>query len=537
MLQNPNITKALTSALLAGALTVGSAAAGTVTLDAPVQVPDHNTLIVVSSNSYDAPVLERLPFRHMSADALLRGGLRKGGLSLEQKVAMSAGVYADVSLLTSGEMKNHPIFEAALDAGVPMILARVGEGIGVGEITGLGVTAGDGEVILVQGLSENQAIVHRVGAEMGVAEGDVETLKVDTETGERVLEVSENPAPMTRILTADPAQSASEISEYLFDHKQLKAVMFPELLTKADVLPECRTGSCYQWFYSGSNGTVGDNHTSNTWSITGTSQSPNFSIRYVVTLYDSINPDAKFVTFHTLGHMSTGGLYVNGSKDRGYFNEDMRLATKLTSFYNGQYYPTYNPSQNLTLLKTSPENANNVSHVTTSESIKVGVSASPPSGDGVSYPGVSTKDVTGSVEYTASWSFRRPVSDFEVSNTSGNNIGIGGEARWVYDMSASTGGAYNHWEDLISGGCTYDLHGLSNIALNNLQPATLSIWSVQRSFREWAQFELRTYQELRHTWKSGGTRFICDLTYEFSTATWWGNDTHYVWVDFDTVHQ
>ena len=521
MFKNPKIATVLTSALVAGALVAGSAAAGTVTLNAPVQVPDHNTLIVVSSNAYDAPVLERLPFEHMSANAVMTPSLQKGGLSLEQKVARAAGVYADVSLLTTGEMKSHPIFEAALDAGVPMILARVGEGIGVGQIAGLGVTAGDGEVILVQGVSENQAIVHRVGAEMGVTAGDVETLKVDTETGERVLEVSENPAPMTHILTADPARSASEISEYLFDHKQLKAVMFPELMTKSDVLPSCQTGSCYQWFYSGSNGTVGDNHTSNSWNITGTSQSPNFSIRYVITLHDSINPNAKFVSFHSLGHMATGGLYTNGSKDRGYFNEDMRLATKLTSFYNGQYYPTYNPSENLTLLKSSPENANNVSHVTTSESISVGVKT----------------NGEGSASYTASWEFRRPVSDFELTNTSSNAIGIGGEARWVYDMSASTGGAYNHWEDLISGGCTYDLHGLSNIALNNLQPATLSIWSVQRSFREWAQFELRTYQELRHTWKSGGTRFICDLTYEFSTATWWGNDTHYVWVDFDKVHQ
>ena len=488
---------------------------------ATVATPDQDTLIVVSANPDDSPILSRLPFRHMPADALMASGLQKGGLTLDQKVAMAAGVYADASLLSEDATKDHPIFESAMDAGIPIILTRVGEGFAVGNIAGLGVTSTDTETIVVQSLGADKAIVHKVGSEMGIIEGDMERLNGDAQTGARSLEVIQNPSPMSRVTIADPAVSADEIAGYLFDHDSLQASIFPEILTKADVLPSCQSGSCYQWFYSGSNGSVGDNHTSNTWNITGTSQSPNFSVRYVITLHDSVNPDAKFVSFHSIGHMSTGGLYVNESKDRGYFNEDMRLATKLTSFYNGQYYPDYNPSENLTLLKSSPENVNNESHVTTSESISVGVKT----------------DGTGSADYTASWNFRRPVSDFEVINTSSNAIGIGGEARWVYDMSASTGGSYDNWDDLISGGCTYDLHGLSNIALQNLQPATLSIWSVPRTFRNWAQFELRTHQELRHTWKSGGTRFICDLTYEFSTSYWWGNDIHYVWVNFNQVHQ
>ena len=537
MLQN-SIRTAKT--LVPAALLMGSLLSTTAHAElqsASVALPNQNTLIVVSANPDDAPILSRLPFRHLSADDLMRSGLRKGALSLENQVAMAAGVYADASLLSADSTKDHPIFNAAMDAGVPVILTRVGEGFAVGDIAGLGVTATDTEVIVVQSVADHQAIVHKVGSEMGIIEGDLETLKGNAETGERTLEVTRNSAPMTQVTLADPAVSADEITGYLFDHNSLQASIFPEMLTKADVLPECRSGSCYQWFYSGSNGSVGDNHTSNTWNITGTSQSPNFSVRYVITLYDSINPDAKFVTFHSIGHMSTGGLYVNESKDRGYFNEDMRLATKLVSFYNGQYYPDYIPSEPLTLLKTSPENANNVSHITTSESIKVGVSASPPSGDDAAMLGPVNKDVTGSAEYTASWSFRRPVSDFDVVNTSSNAIGIGGEARWEYNMSASTGAGYSNWDDLISGGCTYDLHGLSNIALNNLQPSVLSIWSVPRTFRNWAQFELRTYQGLRHTWKSGGTRFICDLTYEFSTSSWWGNDHHYVWVNFNQVHQ
>lgn len=490
------------------------------------RLPDPNTLVVLGEPS-DSALLDRLPFSAMSGETLLatlrspavlkvfegmnvKGETEDSLLVRASRVAVdeAAGVYVNFSHFTAADVRANPLLGAAFEVGVPIVLENVADPQAMGEIMGLGLSTSPGEVLVVQSAGVNRAIALHVSRQP-VTDPDQGEAKAGSEE-------------------VDPDDDAALISEILRDHAFLPQSASSTSDGYASKTSDCfqtlcPPDSCYSWIFTGTDGTLGENELSHSWTKRG--QTMSFSIRFVITLHDSLNPAYKSLSFLTCGHAATGGMADDDRYDRGYFIENVDVSTELVNFYDrstGNYYPDYVPAEDLSILITAPSNIDTKSNLTINESVSVG--------------GSSSGDVSAS--YTAGWSLQRPLKDFKLENQTQGATGLAGIAKWRFQLGAHTGGKYDNWKDLENvGWITCTVHNLGEIAENNLQPTTLSVWAVERSFRNWAKFKLGFRQDMR---KVFAYNFVTSLLLPVCRYGGWsisGQDSEQIWVNFDRVHR
>jgi len=203
----------------------------------------------------------------------------------------------------------------------------------------------------------------------------------------------------------------------------------------------------------------------------GGSQPVNVSPHVKIELYATNKPNNKFLVITTAGGISPGTLRYDEDTVRGYFLKSAFV----------EYGPVQMPS-GMSILDSSPENANNSSSVSYATGFELGGSLSK---DG--------PELSGS--YNSSTARTLDLSDFSIENKIDSIRG-----RWDYNLSSVEGNPYYKSSDLYAGPLTFRWLHLPNIARNGLQPETHVVWKAPAEFNGKLKFNFKFGMTLRMTW-------------------------------------
>ena len=195
------------------------------------------------------------------------------------------------------------------------------------------------------------------------------------------------------------------------------------------------------------------------------------SIMYELCLMASFNPELKYLRCISMGNgINPSPMRYDKQDRRGFFTE---IATAGITVRDNQ--------SGISIREHSPPNANNVTNVTISSQISVGVDISKNPGFNASYSITASKTT--------------PVSDFDIINDTKKD-----DTGWRWQLSLTRNGKEGLWD----GG---DVHEIPYLSKNNLQLPTLSTFQATSTesspFNESVSIGLKFSRTISRAWIDG----------------------------------
>lgn len=379
-------------------------------------------------------------------------------------VGRATAVTANLAAISPEALKASPLFRAAHEAGVPIVLEHV-DAERMAAVTGFGV---DATAVVIQPQQGGTEVIITVLGEAGNSEVSAEageSLTVASKTGSDGVPQPEKeiPAPPTEEqVTTDPAALAAEVVSILSKQAAQRPARTPGSAAIAQSLPY---SAARIWYV---------NFPVRYW-YPGYTQRASSYANFRVELYDTVSPDNKWLAIATDGVLSPGALAWNAYEDRGFFQEKVEL----------EFGPMTSPA-GLAIDRHGPATQRGAGQAQTGTGFSVTMGGSGPV---ASYGAPRTENL--------------PLANFTLTNQT-----AGTKARWTVEMAqVGTNVAYTTPLALVCPtGCEQPnvpgLYALPTAARVDLSARNQVVWKVPGDFQARVPFRFWYKQTLREVWRT-----------------------------------
>ncbi|WP_146158720.1 family 16 glycoside hydrolase [Enhygromyxa salina] len=444
--------------------------------------PDGDFLLALNAADAEAPILSALARTVQAVD-----GRSIDPQRLARAVASSRAVTVDLGHATLEQLDAwEPVFAAAHAARVPIVFDRAHDAGAMARAIGFGI---DAETVVAESLAPTpgyRLTAYGLRGELIEGVGDAE--RTDSEPSERSERLGSH-APLAAAHTIASPEQVSELILDQLDQLDLTTEQTPQQLEQASDLP------------AGSHAHYDVVDPESNWSPYD-GQTATMDVNFSVDLYTTANK--KYLRVRPTGSgVHPGQLKWNNATDRGYFQDKVDVLVR--PLHGALHADAHAPlTDNQASSYTTSINKDFIVNLT-----------NPPS---LSY---NTSQTTSTTLQLKDFSIRDDTSDRS--------------SQWSFYMTASSGGPYNEWQDLV-GSDEDAIHALPALATSTFVPGFETMYWVDAAFQGIIPTQFQYAQTLRNTWTSEKDNGPFDSYWEPETKVKTHVRSLQVQVDFGRVN-
>lgn len=435
-------------------------------------------------------------------------------------LAGARGIAVDLSQADDADMLSWmPVFDAALELGVPLILEGASDADRVAQAIGFGMEA---DLLLITGAGAERTVDVLDPADDAQVDVEGEALPLRELYQRLDRDHLRAVARKHGIALAELDRSVAAYRDAPLDLRPFKAMdggmdtgAMPDLLTErllshepAPVQKSLPNGSTYRYHvnFSTAEWVVLSIPFLDPVTLTWTTlplQTATLNMDFTIDLVADGLFDEKYAVVRSAGSgVNPGTLFTDGDESRGYFQES--LDVWITPKSGPLHLFTYQPRT--TNRQSSYSSWTGYSATTAVQS------------DGI---------VTATLGYSEQNVNTQTLSDFGVTDQS-----IGDVNHWRWELTSVEGNAYYDYEDLVEMGIEgCGLYHLPPLAKSTLNPELETIFRVEGDYDGTAKLELKYKLGVRHVTADEEDLFWCEYGYHWKGYTRWATYT----IDFSRV--